>query len=179
MVYEKNPLSIKLPNPWTRETDPEGNIVYYNCNTEELTTHHPLEMFFRKTFNKACLYQLIHFRLLIGIFLDFLNKNFQEIVIDELSKIPIEELQRNELQEIKRKEKKFEGHNRRVVMGSSAANNILNKFTNHFSDGLETGNKKEEEYLQRNNRSVKRYKRLLGFFQEGNWKGSYGGCLGF
>ena len=46
-------LEVALPDPWARETDPQGNIVYYNSNTEELTHHHPMEIFFRKAFNRV------------------------------------------------------------------------------------------------------------------------------
>lgn len=51
--FVKIALGVPLPYPWTREKDPNGGIVYSNQETDELCPHHPLELFFRKTFNKV------------------------------------------------------------------------------------------------------------------------------
>ena len=43
---------------------------------------------------------------------------------------------------------------------------ILEKFTNMLNGKIETSGKKEDEYIQRNNRSLKRYNRVLDYVKK-------------
>ncbi|CAI2377564.1 unnamed protein product [Moneuplotes crassus] len=50
--FIKIALKFPLPDPWIREKDAEGGVIYCNKQTEDITIHHPQERLFRKNFSK-------------------------------------------------------------------------------------------------------------------------------
>lgn len=74
-------LSAKLPYGYFREIAPNGDIVYYNERTGEISKKHPLSVFLRKTFSK----------IVKGEITSNDAHNLQKLILDENSRIQIEE----------------------------------------------------------------------------------------
>ena len=134
-------LTTPLPEGWERETDPEGNVVYHyqginktgsqsngadwlNISNDELTTKHPLEIFFRKTFANVVKHQMDE---------SYANV-IKNTVIDELSRIKLEDVEAKKLAQKKNFEILEQRLNRKIVMGSSIAIGLLARFSHFISD---------------------------------------------
>jgi hypothetical protein len=74
-------LSSKLPYGYFREIAPDGEIVYYNEGTGEISTKHPLSVFLRKTFSK----------IVKGEITSNDAHSLQKLIMDENSRIQVEE----------------------------------------------------------------------------------------
>jgi len=46
-------LTAPLPQHWERESTPDGEVVYYNSETDSVSFSHPLHLFLRNTFARV------------------------------------------------------------------------------------------------------------------------------
>ena len=75
-------LQAELPEGWIREKDPGGQNIYYNTLEDDISFEHPMNKFYRKTFN----------RILKAEFDKTQEKVVKGLVLDEISKVSIETL---------------------------------------------------------------------------------------
>lgn len=116
-------LNSKLPEGWSKENGPNGKIIYYNSYTDELTLDHPMSMFYRKTFAKV-----------IKSNMDSTKENVIEgLIVDEISKMSMDKLSKRKANYEKMRTNKNVNLKRRIVLGSSAAVQILNEDINKLN----------------------------------------------
>lgn len=150
-------LNSKLPEGWSKENGPNGKVIYYNSHTDELTLDHPMSMFYRKTFAKV-----------IKSNMDSTKENIIEgLIVDEISKMSMDKLSKRKAAYEKMRLGKNVNMKRRIVVGSSAAVQILNEDINKLNKyRCESG----ESLFKPDNRSTQRFIKINNITKKMNLK---------
>jgi hypothetical protein len=150
-------LNAKLPQGWSKEKGPNDNTIYHNSYTDELTVDHPMSMFYRKTFAKVIKSNMDSTK----------EKIIEGLIVNEVTKMSIKKLSKRTLSYINMREGKNIDMKRRIVFGSSAANEILNEDIDRLNKyKCEEG----ESLFTPDNRSSQRFIKIKKIIRKTNMK---------